>query len=292
MVSVLAQRSDATEMEAAEDRGGSPLLDLPEELLLHILSFLPAVGALALSCTSRCLYNIVDDGSKSDWSWESFGFLTHRPSMSDLLIIEQWPRFHDYFGCAHCNKMRHCSNFAPARVRSHYRKCQRSPLWLLSKRDIARALAANMMDAYEAYEANRDMTYADYMASLPMVPVEAKIKALPEMSCSPSRQGRESQVATDKLDKSSERMCIDCSLKSRIYGKGELLRFPTKMTEDNEIEAYGTGVVCKRCGLFKVCDADSPASLRRTCDDCLEYRPRGRHAGKTWQQGWGHLAQA
>lgn len=235
----------------------SKLLRLPDELQLHIISFLPRVASIALSWTCREFYNLVAD-TKSDWRPGCGGRKKNAPSPAALLTMEQWPCFRYSFACMQCSKLRHFSHFITAKVQKRYQKGQ------LSAEELT-------MDESRLWRRSQMTRSSNYIG------VDADADDASKLFSCEDYDMLERRIHSRPLNHASYRYCIDCGVKRRDFEKGgPILRFPTKMSEDLKVLNIGTGIVCKRCGLFKVCEADSAAALRRTCVECLKYRPRGR----------------
>ena len=72
-----------------------------------------------------------------------------------------------------------------------------------------------------------------------------------------------------------ERFCIDCGInKNRSYNKGILYRIFEKDVSDRP----SWGLICVRCGKWKVCEQgrDGKEATNKMCQECLDYRPKGR----------------
>lgn len=79
------------------------------------------------------------------------------------------------------------------------------------------------------------------------------------------------------------RYCLSCGTKEGKYAKGALLQFIGEeyvvTGKPGECGArklvVGVGIVCKRCGEWKVCEEgmESKSAIRRLCKGCLAYRP-------------------
>lgn len=172
--------------------------------------------------------------------------------MLDLLVLELWEEFNggsDYledqsgaartmnlFACSLCLKLRPKSAFSTAQVAAHHGKGKYTALELLRLQDIVKD---------------------DY------------------------KKG----VITQET-----RFCIECGVKHMKYAKGIILQFwegvhdivgegkeegdeRALRAEKRDHEKIGTGIVCKRCGKFKVAGAETKAGIRRLCEPCLAYRP-------------------
>src|ERR1700753_340388 len=96
----------------SEQRITSPLLQLPTELILKILSHLDVVCALCLSLTCRALYSIV-----TPETWKNFRKHRERIDWCRLLHMLQRDQSHQYWMCVTCERLHPLQKFPHTRFK-------------------------------------------------------------------------------------------------------------------------------------------------------------------------------
>jgi len=224
---------------------------LPPEILDLVASCLtpPYVSLLALSWTSRTLYNALHESPCSD-ALERYSTLRdpkRRIPIYDLLAIETWASFSP----------------APHPSSSHEYRPVDVPDW-------ARSHA-------------RENKYACRLCHR-LKPPRAFTGAMISGKRGKGRAGAE------------ERFCVVCGVASQRYQKGVLLQLGHpfeglggKIGGGEEMTSHHvgdlTGIVCKRCGKFRLVAPQSREGIRRLCPECIRYRPPNGRV-QVWERGF------
>lgn len=250
------------------------LLHLPNELLDLITTQLDYSSHLALSWTCRALHLTILPYVPPHSTTSR-----RRPYyLNDLLRIEQWPCFTPSLSPSpdptYNNNNNNNNPYAfhlPPRARYACRICQR-----------LRPASAFTLGMISDRRGKSSPFYPDACLAA------TKQKHLPPGQTPATR-------ALDEAMKSGPvaRYCIPCGVAASRFQRGILLSFRLDEEADGDsheggevgvgehrdgggeaARGIGTGVVCKRCGLFRpVPGRDSREAGRRMCGECLRYRP-------------------
>lgn len=245
-----------------EDGSSCRLLDLPTELLLHIIDQITAellnqsatttkvsacISLLALRWTCRSFHAITPDPGPHMVALRHA--LSHRSpglEVRRLLNIESWPEY----------------SITP-------------PLLLRDPIQIGHVV-----------ERPSTLQHASWASTIPPISRHACnlcFALLPSSSFAlvqvtgarakqlPGSMNDRGTSATHVGSKAHLRFCIRCGIQSLQYND----RTPVmRIVQDWEgLGRFATGVVCKRCHKFILTAADSVTALRRKCESCREYRP-------------------
>lgn len=260
----------------------SRLLDLPDELLLQILSYTSYTSRFTQNLTCSRLRALVRDTT-----------LTHDvPRCLDLLLLEQLLDKPSRYACTHCLRLLPRSSFVLSQTRDYPKGYWKVAVLLQSEEkgvqrsDHAflynvrappvdqgrrRMLAASEEAGLRGLRPSASSYISPAAASATSTTTQQAHPPLSPWAVRSTESVKEGRKPKQPKPPHSERICIDCGVKQHLWSSNHMLRYPL----DDEAKELGTGIICKRCNRFATCAPDSRAMLTKRCEQCLQYRPPG-----------------
>lgn len=231
------------------------LLDLPDEILLHIASYSTYTSRITQSLTCKRLNSITNDDTL---------FKGERiPRYLDLLLLEWLLDRPRRYACAHCIRLLPRSAFLISQTRPGVR---RTVQYLLQ-------LEANGENDLRLRKFHHQLS-PKYLFN-----VRGSLNKR-EWEKQQLHRGHE-PTAPLRLENPppKERICIECGVKASRWSSDFVLKYPL----DDDATGLGTGIICRRCDKWTTCAQDSKTMLTRRCKSCQEYRPHALLRSAAWR---------